>query len=68
MMHSTLNNRQARLLMRIRWLAWGAIATLAIADLAVALAMPPEPETPPHIQVAPPAGATCDCPHPSETI
>ncbi|WP_230783829.1 copper chaperone PCu(A)C [Citromicrobium bathyomarinum] len=34
MMHATLNNRQARLLMRIRWLAWGAIAILIAADFA----------------------------------
>jgi hypothetical protein len=68
MILSPLSDQKARLLMRIRWLAWGAIAALAMADLAVALAMPPEPETPPHLQAAPHAGATCACPHPSETI
>ena len=61
MIPKTLNDRQARLLLRIRWLAWGATAALLAAHLAVALTQPAQPEILLLEQAAAHAGEACGC-------
>ena len=68
MMLPTISRPTARLFLRIRWLAWGAIAALVAADLAVALAQPSEPEILPVQQSAAHVGGACDCSPNPETI
>ena len=68
MISATLSDRQAQLLLRIRWLAWGAIATLLAAHLAVPVAQSAQPEILPLEQTASHGGDTCGCTHNVETI
>lgn len=65
---TTLSARKAHLLLRIRWLAWGAIAALLAAHLAVAVAQPAQPEILPLEQTTAHGGDTCGCTHNVETI
>lgn len=65
---TTLSDRKAQLLLRIRWLAWGAIAALLAAHLAVAVAQPAQPEILPLEKAAAHFGDTCGCTHNVETI
>ncbi|ROT94149.1 hypothetical protein EB810_13855 [Altererythrobacter sp. FM1] len=68
MISSTLSDRKAQLLLRIRWLAWGAIAALLAAHLAVSVAQSAQPEILPLEQSAAHFGVTCGCSHNVETI
>ena len=65
---ATLSDQKARLLLRIRWLAWGAVATLLAAHLAVVVAQPTQPEILPLEQTATHDGGSCGCTHNVETI
>ena len=65
---ATLSDRKAQLLLRIRWLVWGAMASLIVAHLAVAFAQPTQPEILPHEQTAAHADDACGCTHDTETI
>lgn len=65
---ATLSDRKAQLLLRIRWLAWGAIAALLAAHLAVAVAQPAQPEILQLEQTAAHDGRDCGCTHNVETI
>lgn len=67
MISATLSDRNAQLLLRIRWLAWGAIAALLAAHFAVAVAQPAQPEILPLEQSAH-VGEACGCTHNVETI
>lgn len=65
---ATLSDRKAQLLLRIRWLAWGAIAALLAGHLSVTVALPAQFEILPLEQSAAHVGETCGCTHNAETI
>ncbi|MEL7727963.1 hypothetical protein AAG612_00310 [Citromicrobium bathyomarinum] len=68
MIPATLDDRKARLLLRIRWLTWGAIAILVTAHVAVALTPPAQPPIQLFEQDAAPSDASCGCSHNPEII
>lgn len=68
MIPATLSGRKAQLLLRIRWLAWGAIATLLAEHLAIAVAQAAQPEILPLEQTAAHDGKACECTHNAEPI
>ncbi|MFV0644710.1 MAG: hypothetical protein ACK5NN_09470 [Sphingomonadaceae bacterium] len=53
--------RLARLLGRVRWMAWGAIIALLIIHFAVALVEQNQPEMPPFEQAAAHPYPACNC-------
>lgn len=68
MIPATLDDRKARLLLRIRWLTWGAIASLVTAYVAGALTPPAQPPIQLFEQDAAHADPACGCTHNPEII
>jgi len=65
---ATIAPETARLLQRVRWLAWGAIAALLALHLVTALSQPSESQPLRLERVAGHSGAACGCTHYQETI
>jgi hypothetical protein len=68
MILATIAPDTARLLQRVRWLAWGAIAAVLAIHFAAAFVQPSEPQILLPEQVAAHPGAACGCAHNPETI
>ena len=58
----------ARLLLRIRWLAWGAIAALLVAHGYAAVTTARDAEAMTLTKVAARPGAACGCPSSGTTV
>lgn len=58
---AAISPHTARILLRIRWLAWGAIAALLVVHAFAAANAPPEAATLPTAKVAADPGEACGC-------
>ncbi len=58
---AAISPHTARILLRIRWLAWGAIAALLVAHAFAAANVPSEPVSLPIAKVAAGPGEACGC-------